>query len=712
MFGFLTPAALFGLGLIGIPVLVHLFRPRKVRQTPFSSLRWLRPTRHRFSRRVHWHQLLLLAMRIAFLLLMLLALAKPIYSRSDHPEPMDRIIVADLSRSMGYLPPDGPRPIRLAARVIEQLLADPVPERRSTLILAGSTPRSIGPLVRDPLPYIPSLDSLATESADADLAACLPLVRSLLDERSEATAAEIYFVTDHHAGNWSAGAVRNFARGITCPVSINVIDVGSGEGQNAWIADAKLIASSQGKSRVVQVRIQAVGHQTRERLVRFTGVVGMADAETSVSFNDDGHADLQFEIPPAIPLRGQVAKIQIKPADGLPDDDTFWMNLDASTATRALLVAARPGHPGPYSSAFHLATALDVLAASIPGTLQLTRQDPGEALGPEIATADIVVMADVPSLTDTDLRALHQHVFDGGSLVLFLGPTIDPDFYNAGMPDPAHPTRRLLSLQLGDLVHTSNRSSPAGLQNIARTHPLFNNLLDPIYGDLAGTSFQTYYPLAPAVAGHKPHVLATIGESTPAIAQWPLGAGSVILFNTTANDAWSDLARRNAFVPLVDRLVKHLVGPRPQKTYQLGKHITLPLPGKHHDVSISVTTPAGRTIYPHPTAGAGIRLKPQVIPGVFNAAIQRPTGVRRFPFVVQSDRKDSFMVRTDRQQFQSWWSPIPVHVFRPDRELAEPTLAAAGMPLEPWCVACACVVLLMEMFLVHRLCPMIQVEHN
>ena len=39
-------------------------------------------------------------------------------------------------------------------------------------------------------------------------------------------------------------------------------------------------------------------------------------------------------------------------------------------------------------------------------------------------------------------------------------------------------------------------------------------------------------------------------------------------------------------------------------------------------------------------------------------------------------------------------------------------IAAAGMTLEPWCVACACVVLLMEMFLVHRLCPMIQVEHN
>ena len=58
MFTFLAPYALFGSLLLAVPILVHLFRPRKVRQTPFSSLRWLRLTPQKLSRRIQWYQVL------------------------------------------------------------------------------------------------------------------------------------------------------------------------------------------------------------------------------------------------------------------------------------------------------------------------------------------------------------------------------------------------------------------------------------------------------------------------------------------------------------------------------------------------------------------------------------------------------------------------------------------------------------------------------
>ena len=78
MFEFLAASALFGLGLLVIPILLHIFKPRKVRQTPFSSLRWLRASQHRISRRIQWHQVLLFLLRAAFISLLVLALAKPI----------------------------------------------------------------------------------------------------------------------------------------------------------------------------------------------------------------------------------------------------------------------------------------------------------------------------------------------------------------------------------------------------------------------------------------------------------------------------------------------------------------------------------------------------------------------------------------------------------------------------------------------------------
>ena len=81
MISFLAPTALFAASLLAIPVILHLFKPRKVRQTPFSSLRWLHLSQQKLARRIKWHQVLLFLLRAAFLLLMVLALARPTYSR-------------------------------------------------------------------------------------------------------------------------------------------------------------------------------------------------------------------------------------------------------------------------------------------------------------------------------------------------------------------------------------------------------------------------------------------------------------------------------------------------------------------------------------------------------------------------------------------------------------------------------------------------------
>src|SRR5262245_44513290 len=102
MLTFLAPAALIGGLLLAIPVIVHLFKPRRMKQTPFSSLRWLRATRQRLSRRIQWHQLLLFLLRAGFITALALALAQPLWSTDRQNRSADRYIVLDVSRSMGY----------------------------------------------------------------------------------------------------------------------------------------------------------------------------------------------------------------------------------------------------------------------------------------------------------------------------------------------------------------------------------------------------------------------------------------------------------------------------------------------------------------------------------------------------------------------------------------------------------------------------------
>src|SRR5262245_56485529 len=97
----LAPWALAAAALLAVPVLIHLFKPRRVRQTPFSSLRWLRLTPQKLSRRVQWHQVLLFLLRAAFVTLLVLALAKPLLTAGGAGS-RERFIVLDVSHSMNY----------------------------------------------------------------------------------------------------------------------------------------------------------------------------------------------------------------------------------------------------------------------------------------------------------------------------------------------------------------------------------------------------------------------------------------------------------------------------------------------------------------------------------------------------------------------------------------------------------------------------------
>ena len=67
MFTLLAPIALAAFALLAIPIIIHLLKPKRVRTMPFSSLRWLRSSQHKMSRRIQWHQVLLFILRAVFL---------------------------------------------------------------------------------------------------------------------------------------------------------------------------------------------------------------------------------------------------------------------------------------------------------------------------------------------------------------------------------------------------------------------------------------------------------------------------------------------------------------------------------------------------------------------------------------------------------------------------------------------------------------------
>ncbi len=153
----LAPWALAAAGLLAIPVVVHLFKPRRVRQTPFSSLRWLRLTPQKLSRRIQWHQVLLFVLRAAFLTLLVLALAKPLLGTGGGGAFRERFIVVDVSRSMNYRASGQAPPIEQARALAAELVRRNRPGDRNAVLLAGAQTRLLTPLSAEPENYLPAL---------------------------------------------------------------------------------------------------------------------------------------------------------------------------------------------------------------------------------------------------------------------------------------------------------------------------------------------------------------------------------------------------------------------------------------------------------------------------------------------------------------------------------------------------------------------------
>jgi uncharacterized membrane protein len=74
---FLNPAILLGLLAASIPVLIHLLNLRKLKKIEFSTLTFLKELQKNKIRKIKLKQWLLLALRVAIILLLVMAFARP-----------------------------------------------------------------------------------------------------------------------------------------------------------------------------------------------------------------------------------------------------------------------------------------------------------------------------------------------------------------------------------------------------------------------------------------------------------------------------------------------------------------------------------------------------------------------------------------------------------------------------------------------------------
>ncbi|MDP7396119.1 MAG: BatA and WFA domain-containing protein [Lentisphaeria bacterium] len=696
MINFLAPSALFGLALLAIPLAIHLFRPRKVRHTPFSSLRWLFQTEQRLARRIKWHQLLLLLIRAAFVTAIVLALARPQYYGSGKAEVVERFIVLDTSRSMAYRTADQQTPLETGREFVSELLMRSRAGDRTAVLLTNSRTQILTSLTDDLEGALPAVEQAATGIAGTDLNTALATVQAMLPQCREEAGIELYFVTDNHQQSWSPAGVQAFVTAAKRPVQVQIVQVGVMSPRNAWIADAQVRPGKAAGQTIVAVDLACSGEGDQRRQLHIGG------SSEPVDLKPGGSRRVTFSIPAIADPQKEIMEIRLEPPDSLPEDDVMHVDLSSGGGLRVLLVEQATSRVPSLRPGFHLNVAMEALSRRR-RNISVTMKSPGELIPADILDAEVIILADVASLTDATLSALEARVKAGAGLAVFLGPSVKREFYNNGMHDPLHPQDSLFPLPLASATEPAD-GRPVSLKNIDWTHALFAGLLDPKLGDIAVAQVRRFYRFDDAAISAS-QLLAWIEDDVPAVIEHALGPGRVLIFNMTANDTWSDLPRRNSFIPLIDRMLTFLGGTRTRQ-FTADETVAVVLPGVHEEEAIVVEGPDGTPVQATVNTVGGrtfVRLDNVSQAGVFRIIPGGDTS-RAVPLIIRPGVADSVPTPIDTELLGSWWAPADFTVVNAASEL-EQLSKTTHLALSPWLICLACLLLLTEMYLVHRLCP-------
>src|SRR5690606_36743974 len=110
------------------------------------------------------------------------------------------------------------------------------------------------------------------------------------------------------------------------------------------IAGARVVEQREGEGRAIRVEVASNASTPQQRRVVLTGLNGAAPITQDVTIEPDRVATMDLPLPEG--AAEQVVKLQLEPADGLTDDDQFWLPLSASDRPQRVVLIEGPVTPG------------------------------------------------------------------------------------------------------------------------------------------------------------------------------------------------------------------------------------------------------------------------------------------------------------------------------------------------------------------------------
>ncbi|MES2177573.1 MAG: BatA domain-containing protein [Gemmatimonadota bacterium] len=598
-FGMLVPAFLVGLAAIVVPVILHLRHRDKDKPQIFPSLMFLEllPIRTAERRRItDWPLLLLRALALA---LLVMAFARPVFSRGEAAERAKRVravvLMVDRSMSMSYTGVWATA-IDSAKKVVSGLSA----ADKIAVVFFDDEAEIAQPFTIDRPAALAVLGKATPSMRGTRYAAALRAARQLASRAGDAVA-EVVIVTDLQRSGVSGVAGLDLPEGL----KVRTIAVGPKDHANATVSSVEIHRLIEPTRTMLAVQARVLSRErTQPRLARVTLTLnGRQSGARDVSIPPTGDIPVAFD--PVLLPGGRVRGTISVTHDALAPDDSFHFAFASDDAVRLLLIAPDDAQ---NDETLFFERALAVGRAPL---VRIVRVRPGRIDDRTLEGASMVVLWDVPSPTGSSATALTEWVRRGGGLV------VAPGRRSEARSSPS-------ALRPAAIVGTVDRLNDRGgsLGDVRLDHPLFGAFRDAATA-LTSARFLRYPRMEPDKGAE---VIARFDDGMPAVIERHEGAGKVIVIGAALDTRMGDFPLQSAYLPFLQKLMLYSSGRDATTLWRsAGQSWLLPAYLKEP----AVLTPSGSIVRPvRDSIGASVPLREAGIYALYEGRVQgEPVGL-------------------------------------------------------------------------------------
>ena len=511
---FLYPAFLLGALAIAIPIVLHLLRRDVAPEVPFSAVRLLRRNPVEQTRRRRLRDWLLLAARVAALLLLAAAFARPYLNAGLDGAPL-LVIAVDRSYSMGA-PGQFDR-----ARVLARESIQAAGHGASVAVIAFDDRAEI---VAEPGGASDALAAISALQPGYGATRYAPLITKA-DELGAFGPVKLVIVSDMQRSGWQDEEQQL----LPANVELELRDV---RAVSANLSGTGLARKDDG----LAVTISNSGGEPVSGSARLL-VNGSVVA--SPAFVAPAGGTLDVTIAHVLPAAGALT-VEIDDPGGYPADNARHLLLDRDAGPGVLVVGSDGAQPGFYVTRALLAgdgdDALDVHPVTSAALARMAPED--------LSRREAVVLLSTRGLERRAREMLGGFVRAGGGLLVAGGPDIEPS---------------VLATVLGvsDLAAEERAAGPAVLAATDLRHPIFSP-----FGPLAANLGQVRFSRAWRLRGDGWNAAARFTDGSPALLERHLGEGTVLIFASDMERRWNDFPLHPAFAPFAREAVRYISATR------------------------------------------------------------------------------------------------------------------------------------------------------